>query len=604
MSQESFSGVDSSTCTEPCPLTTVPYFLSVKVLTRLGELPIEGVKLTVDGESWGASSKDGSFGTKNTRDKKSVLLELTYENHSENLKKETFKLRLEEIDPLSSVPPSKATLTNSIEELGDVKVSKSRPQPPVETVFTDPMGVYHQNLFSAFWGKDVTLEVTVKLATFSLRVPYYNQRVRNEPVKTANEDPEGGGHLIQNCLGDHLCFPSSVMMLLRFWGNNAVKRDQVLQKCYDLWAKGTQPNFIIWQDKRLDQWDEFCFVSKEEPRIASGAPNAPAEVKLNEFKKRYWLQLVSNEERVTGCQMMRIEKLFWEDLDCTETSVKDEKAPDVQLGKFWYSNFKNQLFEGVKTGDKAKWEPRAIGFETDEAQPQKWIGSGVIWKKKDKPVIKRAKVKWEAIQECDWRIYTVPAAFDSNKKPSDEGGKGTAFWLQQYWETLAMSEFAKELKDEKGSPVNASNAGEDCLGKHIGWLTEPTAEEKQAKPTAVSSVLDSYKSFLKQGWPLILGTNATGGHMMVARGAVVDQDLKIVWLIINDPFGRLCSEDASDKGWDKTNGTAEQDGVGKHVYYKNSTRGMEKCLNVKENHGLPRLTGDWGERIPLVPGEG
>jgi len=59
-----------------------------------------------------------------------------------------------------------------------------------------------------------------------------------------------------------------------------------------------------------------------------------------------------------------------------------------------------------------------------------------------------------------------------------------------------------------------------------------------------STYADGIRDELESGCPVATSTYATAGHVMVVRGAVVDHDDHVQWLIFNDPNGNLASVDS------------------------------------------------------------
>lgn len=59
-----------------------------------------------------------------------------------------------------------------------------------------------------------------------------------------------------------------------------------------------------------------------------------------------------------------------------------------------------------------------------------------------------------------------------------------------------------------------------------------------------SAYADGIVSEIEKGKPVVTSTYATGGHVMCVRGAVVKHNGEAEWLILNDPYGSLATEDS------------------------------------------------------------
>lgn len=457
--------------TEDCPLaakarspvtTSAPYHIEVKVITRVGEIPVQGVTVSVGDEAIGPSDKAGicpKVSTERTND--SFVVTAIYQNSSEKLKKEELTISVTEINPQSGI--FKGKVENKISDVqlavgGHMDFTQSYELPSDDEVcFVDENG---KNKFV----------VVIKLATLSLAVPYFNQNSCNDTVTTiVGKDPEATSHSVPGHNGNKydgsiLCYPSSVLMVAQYWGQ-AVTRDQVMQKQYELWAKG---GFVGRRDKSTD-----CTTSSTAPLLAAN---------------KFWL-----DSSNSVCFQMKYAKtiLKWQNL----------------TGK--------------------EYTPTHIGAKEPQGVPV-----GAIWKDTSgtPAVLKQltASYAWDTIHESRWRTCI----------------DGYCVWQYSEWAT----KYFDAIKPADGTAIYSPAPNDVFLP-----LTKITDADQQiernrrypngaAYPSLKGETLANYVLWLSKGWPFVIGTSATSGHMMVARGIVVNKSLEVEWLIVNDPYGNLASE--------------------------------------------------------------
>lgn len=524
------------------------YGVEVNVVARLGGIPVRGVKVKIkvaDGEEdLGASDAKGEYKDAGGNTKRQATtgarLEIvaTYENKAEQLRKEHVTVTLSELD--AEAKKGKSRAKHEIAKIRDA---------PTDADDVDFKCEYDASEDLAWVDVDGAriLKVTLKLCTLSLLVPYVNQRGANDTVSTRpglsrGKDPETIAHDVRtpkggSFSGDVLCYPTSVTMVLRYWGQQKTRRE-VMQECYDQWAN---TGFAGRKDK------------------SAGEPTATAPDKPKE--DQYWLD--SSPGDAAGFTLKRaVFDIAWEPLSGTDHTA-------------------------TTTGKEAPKKPKA----------------GDIWKDTSAaPAVFKKAVEqfdsWAAVDEEDWRV--------------DAGG--AKVWQFGSWATKALD------------ALKPSGAGYSATFAPAPLYTYKDATTKKSKTIDVAplskivdgdqdltkvnddvKILDKYKEWLKNGWPFIIPTTATDGHMMVARGAVVDEKEEIAWIIVNDPYGNLEGDGASYSKEERNTKSGEGSEKGKNAYYRNETLGKDSRLRIKlGGRGFPRIektiSAEWiGTRV--VPGE-
>lgn len=483
--------------------------VEVRVVTRLGAVPIKGVKLTVGGEDFGSSTDKGEYkGTDGkTRHKAidGVAVDITgsYKNDAEKLREEKVSIKLTEIDSAEKTLKAQAKY----------EVSKIR-NAPGETDDVDFKREYDAAADVAWKDEDGArvLVVTIKLCTFSLSVPFVNQRASNDTVTTrpglaAGKDPETAAHDVKGPAtdgkfpGGTLCYPTSVTMLLQYWGQQKT-RAEVLQEFYDQWAES---QFKGRRDKQPTT------------TVATTAPENPPEGK-------HWLD--TSTDTGAGYKMkVAAYKIAWEILEGTSYAPKytQNTAPS--------SPKKDEIWKDTST-DPAVFKKAVRMFD-----------------------------KWNDISEADWRVID-----DIDK-----------IW-KVGWRATALLEGLK--------PTGCTSSDKPIQSATFLPLTKPAASDS-ALPT---DVLAKYKEWLGKGWPFIVSTTATGGHIMVVRGAVMNEANELEWLIVNDPYGNLEGAGASYQSDEKNATSGAGADKGKNAYYRNETLGTDGKLRIKgDGRGFPRI---------------
>jgi peptidoglycan hydrolase-like protein with peptidoglycan-binding domain len=116
--------------------------------------------------------------------------------------------------------------------------------------------------------------------------------------------------------------------------------------------------------------------------------------------------------------------------------------------------------------------------------------------------------------------------------------------MQHYWDT-----WETDSSRTFGYPSpwqdwgHMRNQGNQFL---ISDTTLSTTKSPKAKDgwNAPSSDANNVLTSIKIGEPIAVSTYATGGHVMVLRGGVVDYADNVKWLIFNDPYGTLAGQDS------------------------------------------------------------
>lgn len=537
------------------------YGVEIKVVTRLGSIPVKGVKIKVKvadaEEDFGTSDatgqvKDGDRPKRKKVTPNAVTITGSYKNDAEHLREEKFSIALTEIKPG--------------EKTQKVKVKHEIPKirnAPGETDDVDFKTEY-ETAGDLAWkddGSTRVLEVTVKICTFSLLVPYVNQRASNDTVTTRpglaeGKDPEAQAHAVKGTASDGkfsggvLCYPSSVKMVLGFWGVTK-QRSEIMQECYDQWAK----------EKFADRLDK-----KSTTTSSATAPASPSQGK-------YWLDTASDTGAGYTMKRARYE-ISWETLVGTAftAAYKQTAEPDCPT--------EGQIWKHKTTGvHKRAWytlDWTALAGTDHEAQYEQaaaptWAKDGEIWKdtSASPAVFKKGAKKfkeWKAVPEADWR--------------TDVWG-GATVW-EYGWRQVAT------MKTFKPTGATATSAHGPVADAELFPLSKPAA----ADTDVTDAILAKYKEWLSKGWPFVIGTTATAGHMMAARGVVLNKDDEVEWLIVNDPYGNLEGTGASYQSDEQNAASATGAGSdkGKHAYYRNATLGKDSKLRIKGGgRGFPRV---------------
>ncbi|MFB0556131.1 MAG: hypothetical protein ACETWQ_22745 [Phycisphaerae bacterium] len=489
---------------EPCPLSqeTKPYYVELRVVTRAGEIPVKGVKASIDGKKMGSSDAKGEFKTdgkvhREKSEKSNLTIEATYENTDAKLKLEHMQFDLKDLDPDKGTKGGK--VSNKIAKIQDVAGGAD--------IDFDKNYSVSDKAEELVWtsAEDAKiLKVTIKMATFSLQVPYVNQRKGNDTVETIKgKDPEPATHshvVSPSFSGDKLCFPTCTLMLLKYWEVVDKKRGDVMQEIYKQWANDGFPG-------RIDK------VQNLVPSSTAPSVNYPDE--------KFWLDS-STLHPNKGYILRKNEWIgdwkastafTWEvvpDFKGTPDHV-GPKTPSVTTeGKTWQDTSGGIMSRIFRTFKRSKHPPP--DYEGD-SEPEE-LGEGKVWKNTSvsppefKKWVPRLVSPWPEVLEENWRILE----------------NGYRIWYLAYREEKALSALKPSGTSTKlGLDVSSSS----------GTLPNDLFTE---------TYLSQIRDILTKGLPIIVSTSATTkGHKMVIRGCVVDKDCKVEWLILNDPYGNLAS---------------------------------------------------------------
>lgn len=211
---------------ENCPIPII-----VKVTTRVGDIPVPGVRVFCGGEteaaSLGITGRDGltPLGHGNACDNQATIT-VFYKNDDARLKLERVRFQI-----------------TGIQKGGGGVTAATGGQ--VEHVIEKIIDAYGEggdkNFTNRYSGADLIdtqngkLVVNVKLATLSLDVPYDNQREKDEL------------DIGSNLYGDRLCGASSHTMIANYWSKTDFSRNQDIREVsaanggtyryagYDIW---------------------------------------------------------------------------------------------------------------------------------------------------------------------------------------------------------------------------------------------------------------------------------------------------------------------------------------------------------------------------------
>jgi len=436
-----------------CPLKTEPYLVRVTVKTRAGEIPVNGVKVSLGDAVLGVSGRGGKVADSPLRSLNSFKLTASYANAGEKLKREEYALSVKDIVlPGGSFSASAA---NEIKKIRDV-IGNRDDQDFLDPYTPSAAEVRYENI-----GGQHIIHVLIHLATLSLNVKYLNQNSKTDTVQTsAAKDPEGSSHEVRGdsvdgkFSGGILCFASSTTMLLWYWGKDEVTREEVIQKCYDVWAA---KNF--------------------ENRVGLGAVKS-AEAPENPAANSYWLK-TAVPVPAAGYTLKRwVEIRDWQadTEDTPPTFTQRTEPPVASVGNIWVNNRRTPFVR--------------------------------------KKLISK-EMKWVDISEADWRVM----------RRDPETGGSYKIWTKWDYHKNAI----KALKPDET----------DLNDKVNGIPIDELADEFELTGgTGTYAAVIATK--LAKGYPGVFSTNATSfGHVMIARGCVMDHEGKVHRLIVNDPYGNL-----------------------------------------------------------------
>ncbi|MDO5606531.1 MAG: hypothetical protein Q4G25_15360 [Paracoccus sp. (in: a-proteobacteria)] len=262
-----------------CPVT-----LAVTVTTRAGNVPVSGVLIEVDGKSVGRSNQSGQVRGAVSACDGQMRLKAIYGNLNARVKIEEFTIEITGIN----IPARRAQggqARNFIEKVQDVFGSGEGGFPGDKDFIDSYAGA---DLVRVPEQGAAEVQVSVRLATLSLDVPYRNQNDSSETVNGVAQS------------GTILCMPSSAEMQARYWGiqkvttaANGTERRQnmdrldVMMRTYErnrrAFDVSTFPRH--WQDwgnlrsamsELAEASAEGSFTVGNGPASASGTENIPS----------------------------------------------------------------------------------------------------------------------------------------------------------------------------------------------------------------------------------------------------------------------------------------------------------------------------------------
>lgn len=512
---------------------TKKYWVEVWVKTRLGEIPVRGVKVTVAGENWDKTDKQGGFlsgGKTRRKQHGESTLEISgaYENPDEKMKAEEFRIKLCKLDPATGAKDGEVyQRIRKIQDVAgtrrDVDFERRYPVEKLEKEFEWLTG-------DASTSNEPILRVTVKLATFSLYVRYLNQNLKNDAIVTrpgSGKDPEKNSHKARNDQdgevewpGHSLCSPTSATMLADYWtrlsgGAGSLDRAAIMQKYYDIWS----------EESFKDRYDKAYLVkSRDDPRtedvqvqdgLAMNAPAAPYYPPAG--------RLV----------------------------MQDAPPPAPVDGAYWLCSLEEpyQLWKAHYTYSWQEIDASSLAMTLHPGPPPDSPEAGDLWVPAASPprVFQWTAIeyKWKKIPQGWWRVTL--------RKYSS-----APVWQFHARTATVVASFAPKGAEAR-SGISSAIEGRAPLSRVLPGETEEVVvgEGKKKKVKVVPldpSPLEDYKQWLASGWPFIVGTNATDyGHVILVRGAIVDEEGQIHWLLCNDPYGNLSSEGTLSIDFDITN---------------------------------------------------
>lgn len=525
----SFSNDPVGAPSRSCPLASEDnaYWVELTVATRLGDIPINGVKVKVAGEDWGPTDENGGYrqGEKPKRKRMTspnLTIQATYANEQEKLKKEEFKLKLASICPDSK--KHKGKVEQKIAKVEDFKGQGA----DADFFRTYPLDNPHTR-GEVRWASGNTdtknepiLRITVHLATFSLYVRYLSQNYQRDTLNISpGNDPEAVAHAVvrtpdsKKWRGSVLCSPTCATMLADYWNRHkgesgieksgVLDRTTVLQRCYDLWAKKGFP----------DRPGKRAIKSSEEPSFEHKHGQywlRTAEMPYEMYRREFRYQLTM--------------------LDAVQEMVQRAGGvqPPIRGGEVHYC-----------------------------AEPPIYSFPGDLWTPDLEVVYEITANQWKFIPEGRWRVLMhgaevwkfAKAVAETAASFGPEPGK----WGHGFSQKFHIDNAKLENSTRRRRLLRRSVYRRRVTAKQLP-LSRPVDEEtgvgfvKTRRDTKITyryplteakGVLDDYKRYLSKGWPFSVSCNATGGHIILIRGALVNEEGDIEWLIVNDPYGNLAS---------------------------------------------------------------
>lgn len=225
--------------TPPPPAPPTGFTVETHSQTRAGNIPLAGLKVQISSPAGtvdlGASNSQGGFSQSPSLTGSSFTLSAVYENAAERLRKEELTMTFSAIDPAAGT--FQVAVANQILKVQQVAGAGS--QDFIQNYTLDQASTSGEVQFAVAERK---FTINLRLATFSLNVPYFNQNSQSDTISIIpGKDPEPSSHeVLPRYTGGILCFPSSVHMLLKYWGVEK-SRAELMQRIYLEWANDGFP---------------------------------------------------------------------------------------------------------------------------------------------------------------------------------------------------------------------------------------------------------------------------------------------------------------------------------------------------------------------------
>ena len=222
------------------PHTNPEYQCKVLVTTqtRAGSIPLKGLHVLLNDIAIGVTESNGKAPESALINSAELTIKVTYANDEENLKKETFEIKLTEISA-ESMSYAVGQAKNAIPKIQDVMGTGSAALSG-DKDFNNSYD-YDAGLISMVETDDPyirRLNLSVLMATLSLDLPYLSQRGTSETIITSTPTPANPTGTTQTYSGNIICMPTSVKMMMDYWDikdseNNDISRNKLMQDCWD-----------------------------------------------------------------------------------------------------------------------------------------------------------------------------------------------------------------------------------------------------------------------------------------------------------------------------------------------------------------------------------
>ncbi len=537
------------------------YSVECAVMTRAGEIPVQGVRLRLDDrQEIGYSDDQGNFPQMPLALSQSTFkLVATYQNAAEHLKKEELIVTVSDIDPAAGL--FDATVSNTIKRILDV-AGHGKIVDAEGHDMRDFSQQYSINMCSPT--EEVSYDpsarkftVRIKLATLSLNVPYFNQNAGSDTVRTIpGKDFEPSAKDVTPVFnGGILCFPTSVRMLLDYWG---VKKDrrEIMQETYRQWAE-TGFDGVLGLYGRRDRWKTTFGPRPTNPTPWQRWLNEQFVLQEWEPNKKEWRPIPDQwrvEKPVEEFSLSRLGfsfhlsfKKFGSQLKAGPLAPEwrqEFKAHNIEFSKVHEPNVTKQggQWQIEDTDSQKNFMVFHEGFDLNIYDANAWrdfaselddgkVSEALCTAFKNSP--KSLKVTTQAYVDVKepgkkWIVVDAAASYFiwKNQKLDVYKINWDKIWVIFEYERKAVENFKPD--------------DTDILTGWFGKVKVGALPPNIFMPAYTKLMLEQ----LEKGLPMVVSTTATDGHIMIIRGAVVDKDKEVKWLIVNDPYGTLAGPDS------------------------------------------------------------